>query len=290
MNKKNDFSNPEIILSSKTKINEINQKFKVLVNESLYEILIKEMESAKKSIDLSVYLFTTTSNPKLERINDILMEKAKNHVIIRILVPSIKTKISRLMQKSLKKLSQSGIHVKFYRELHGKCLIIDEKRVLIFTANIDKYLVDEKSCDIGYAVSNQVAVKNFCIFFEHLWMESADNFDINTPINLHTDLVIKSYELISYKPSISVLRLKNLIENSKNINFLHHSTGSLLQINGKNGKVLNLYIELKDQQSFEIREDRILLFGMINNKPKMNLKDSVSYSVKNLSLNLFWAK
>jgi len=123
------------------------------------------------------------------------MEKVKNDIKIRILVPSIKTKFSQLMQKTLKKFSQNRITVKFYRELHGKCLIIDEKHILIFTSIIDHFLADEKSYDIGYVVSNQVAVKNFCSFFEHLWMESVENFDVNTPINIHIDLVIKSYEL-----------------------------------------------------------------------------------------------
>jgi len=280
---------PEIVVSAASKIKDINQKQHILVSETLYQVIVKQLETAKNSIDLAVYLFDIFGKKDLERISDILIAKVKSSVNVRILVPSIKTQVARHMKDVLEKLKNASISVRYYRELHGKCLIIDKQQALLFTGNIDRYLVAEDSCDIGILVSDPATVRNFCTFFDHLWADAAVNFDVNAPVDLHVDLVIKSREFLSPKNPISIPKLKERIGNSKNIQFYHHESGSMLKITVDNDRSLNLYMTVKGQDAIEMQEEILSVSGILDSNPKMKIKEANLSTVKNLSLKLIWA-
>ena len=280
---------PEIIISAASKIKDINQKQHILVGETLYQVIVKQLETAKSSIDLAVYLFDTLGKKELERISDILIAKVKSGANVRILVPSIKTQVARQMKGVLEKLRKAGISVRYYRELHGKCLIIDKQQTLLFTGNIDRYLVAGDSCDIGILVSDPATVRNFCSVFDHLWADAAVNFDVNAPVDLHVDLVITSHEFLSQKNPISIFKLKERIDNSKNIQFYHHESGSMLKITGDNDRSLNLDMTVKGQDAIEMQEEMLSISGILDSNPKMKMKEANLSTVKNLSLKLIWA-
>jgi len=82
------------------------------------------------------------------------------------------------MKNELKELEQEKISTRYYRELHGKCLIVDKKLVLIMTGNIDRYIIKDNSYDVGYLTRQSAIVNNVMRFYKHLWAEAADESDI----------------------------------------------------------------------------------------------------------------
>lgn len=278
----------KIIITSKTIINTLNSNEELVNEDSMYDIIIGLLSSAKKSIDIALYGIYFSSNDKLKEIKEILIQKADDSVEIRILVPSVKVNLSQNMKNILEELKKNKTLIKYYKELHGKCIIIDKKSVLIMTGNIDKYLVDDNSFDIGYVINESTVVKNFLTFYDHLWDEGADECNADIPVNLHIDLTIRSYELISFKPLISVRRLKELIVNSQSITLYLYKNSCLLKIKGKNNRSLNLFFGLRDNQSREYSGDTLNLTGIINDKPDLNLKKAQSMSVQKLDIRLFW--
>ena len=131
-------------------------------------------------------------------------------------------------------------------------------------------------------------LNNIVSFYDHLWAEAADECDVDNPINIHLDLTINSYEFISFKPLVSVKMLKKRIEESKTISLFLHETGSLLQITGTNDRKLNIYFQQSDYQSSEYAGDMLNLAGIVDDKPNMNKKEAMSFSIEKLDLRLFW--
>ena len=278
----------KIIISSKSIITDLNHKTDILHKNNAYDNLIELLNSAEKTIDIAVYIFSIYSNSELKKIKEILLKKVKDSKKIRILVPAVQVNYNKDMKNLLNDFKKIGIAVRYYRELHGKCFIIDEKRVFLFTGNIDKYLVQNDSYDIGYITEEPALVKNFLTFYNHLWGEAADECQTNTPIDLQLDLVVKSYELISFKPLISVRTLEQRINQCKNIQFYWHEKGFLLSIKDAKEMELNLYFDINEPQSYEHQGKTLYLTGIICDKPHIYRKDAIVNTVNKLNLKLFW--
>jgi len=100
--------------------------------------------SLKEKIVFTLNHKFLSSNNKLKKIKSLLKKKAEGSVKIRILVPSVKVNFySKEMKKELKELEEENISIRYYRELHGKCIIIDNKQVLFLTGNIDSHLIKD---------------------------------------------------------------------------------------------------------------------------------------------------
>ncbi|MHA1439597.1 MAG: hypothetical protein ACTSPD_18660 [Promethearchaeota archaeon] len=67
-----------------------------------------------------------------------------------------------------------------------------------------------------------------------------------------------------------------------------HEHCSLLQITGTNEKKLNIYFRQSEDQSSEYTGEVLNLAGIVADRPNMNKKDAVSFSVKSLDLRLLW--
>ncbi len=278
-----------IILTAKSAIQELNKDGNLVYEKSMYEVLVEIISSAKESIDIALYSLFLSSNEKLKKIKSLLKKKVEESVNIRILVPSVKVNFySKEMRNELKELEKEIISIRYYKELHGKCIVIDKKKVLIMTGNIDSYLISDNSYDIGYLTNNSAIVNNVVHFYDHLWAEAADECDIDNSVNLHLDLTIRSYEFISFKPPVSVKTLKKRIEESKTIRLFLHETGSLLQITGANNRSLNVYFQQSDYQSSEYVGDMLNITGIVDDRPNMKKKEAMSFSVEKLDLRLFW--
>ncbi len=157
------------------------------------------------------------------------------------------------------------------------------------TGNIDTYLIEDKSYDVGYSTKDSAIVDNFTTFYNHLWDEAAEKCDADNPINLHLDIIVWSYEFISYKSPLSIRKLEKIVKESQSIKLFLHESGSMLQIKGINNKTLSIYFERRNDQSFEYSGDILHLEGIINDKPHMEIKEATSFSVKTLYLRALWA-
>lgn len=275
----------KIILTSKSVIDDINKSNDLVDKEVMYDKIVELINDAEKSIEIAMYGVYLASGDKFKKIKDILIKKA-DLIDVRILVPSVKVILSRDMRMTLEELKTNNIKIRYYKELHGKCIIIDNTKVLLMTGNIDNYLLRNNSYDIGYIIKESAVVSNFLTFYNHLWDEAAEECDANISINLHLDLSIRSYNLIAYKPLISVKRLDELIKNSQSIKLFLHENNCLLQV--KRDQYLHVYFQLRDNQSTEFSGDTFNLTGIIDDKPNINLKMALSLSVEKLDLKLFW--
>lgn len=288
--KKDFFNNSDIILNSNTLIQELNRGNNLVNKENTYEIIYRIVSSAKKSIDIAIYNLYLSSDDKLEKLRDLLIEKAKDSVNVRILVPSVKVNFYSVeMKKQLDEIKKQQISIHYYRELHGKCVIIDKELAMIMTGNIDSYLINKNSFDIAFKLKNSSIVNNVVALYEHLWSEAADECDIDNIINLHLDLTIRSYEFISFKPLISVKKLEKIIDDCESIRLYLHQSGSLLTISSETkNKRLNIYFDQKSKKSSEFTGDFLNLEGLIKDSPSMNIKEAINFSVKTLDLRLLW--
>ncbi len=279
---------PEIIITSGEIKNDINRDSQVLDETPLFEIMMEQLDLAEKSIDIAIYIFVGLTNMKLNQLIDTIIDKASKQVQVRILVPSVNVNYRTDMRKVLETLKKKGVAIKYYRELHGKCIIVDGKRILMFTGNIDKYLISPDSCDIGWLSEDPFIVKNFCMIYNHLWSEASEERDVDVTIDVHLDLVIKSYELISFRPPISVNILKKIIQESKKIQLFIDGLNALVSIKGQ--KTLNLFIYLNESDASEFTSGALDLSGILSNKPTLNRKEALTYTVKKLDLKLLWSK
>ncbi len=286
--KKIHINKPKLIISSNKKIQEINTNQTIISPKNLYTNIIDLLQSAKESIYLSVYLFTNNTNQLKEIVKILLDLKRKGISDIRILIPSVKVQSTSTMKSLLEKLSKQGIGVKFYREIHGKCIIIDRTKVLLFTGNLDKYLSKDDSCDIGYILTINAVVQNFCLLYDHLWKEAADMFDQNAKINLQLDLVVRSYEMISSRIRISIPNLKLQIENAKSIQFFMHDKGNMLKITGENMWTTNLYFICENQDEITDQGGYLILRGIMDRSSKMVLKEASVFSIEKLDIRFLW--
>ncbi|MHA1385239.1 MAG: phospholipase D-like domain-containing protein [Candidatus Helarchaeota archaeon] len=276
----------ELLMTSDSIIRNLNQKSQILKNKSLFEVLKESLAEAKESIDIAVYKFNIPFKNRLEELEKILIQKAKDKISVRLLVPVIKTQYDENMRQILKKLEENGIKIKYYRELHGKCVILDKNKAFLLTGNIDNYLIKDDSCDIGYNITNPITVKNLNIFYNHLWKEAADRWDIFTPIDLHIDLVINSYYAIFKNSAISLSRLNHIIQDSEKIQFYWYENEALLEIHN-NHKKLRLYIDLEDESLLDFQEETFYLSGLLRRRSRY-IGEKNYCTVNKLELKLLW--
>ena len=57
---------------------------------------------------------------------------------------------------------------------------------------------------------------------------------------------------------------------------------------GEKRKWLNLYFNIKDQESMDFQEDFFKVSGIINARPKVHLKEATVNRVQKLSLKILW--
>ncbi len=114
-----------------------------LINNSVeaFEVLINEIKSAKKSISISTYVFSSDSVTKI--ILQALTQKALEGVEVRLLIDSLGSYKLYFLQHTLKPLRQAGGQVHFFMPLlrlpyqnyinlrnHRKIYLFDEKVLL----------------------------------------------------------------------------------------------------------------------------------------------------------------
>ncbi len=132
-----------------------NETFELYTNPlTAYEALMSSIDSAKESIYISTYIFNYDEITK--NIIDALVKKSKDGVEIKILIDSLGSIESYILQNRLKALKDSGVKVEFFMPIlnmpfrnyinlrnHRKIFIFDNKKVLSGGLNISKeYFTD----------------------------------------------------------------------------------------------------------------------------------------------------
>ena len=278
-----DSFHPKLILSSEILKNEINEKEQILRQKSLLTVIKDLIAIAKKNIQISAYLIILKKDDPLTKL---LLEKAKEGIKIQILVPQVKVQINPKMESTLNYLESNNINIRYYRELHGKMIIIDQKKCLLFTGNLDKYLKSDNSYDIGIEIQNPAIISNMTTLFEHLWNEASTEYEKFAPINLDMDLVILSEDSISPRHrNISVITLEKIIQNNEGINWFLNGDESKLRIYGLNRRIFYICM---DHRTVDDYDEFTQITAKIKSRTSFKDKEAVLFSVNELRLRLLW--
>lgn len=274
-----------LILSSNSLKNQVRKINPNINARTLFAYTIRQLSQATKSIDIAIFSFYPI--PEINPIIELLIEKAKEGVSIKILVPEVQVKRSRDMGTLLDKLKQNQIKVRYYREIHGKAIIIDDNRAIIFTGNFNKYLLKEDSYDLGLFTNSPNLIQNLTKFYLHLWEEAADSPHEHPNINLNLNLIIKSPNFIADGKRVDISLLEKLIHQSKEIQLISKDDNYAIVINGANKYSLNLPLEMIEMEEID---NIINMRAIIISKPNFRFKLGDFYKIRNLQLKLLWSK
>lgn len=274
-----------LLLNSNNLIKELHKKNKAIHSTRIFDYILEILKKAKTSIDLSIFSFYPLD--EFKELKSILITKQQSGIRIRILVPEIQVKKSNSMQKLLEELSNTGIEVRYYREIHGKVIIVDSKRFLMFTGNFNPYLFNDKSHDLGIYTKNLPLVRNMCKFWNLLWEEGSESPHKHPIINLDIDLAIKSQNFIDGKKRVDISLLEKQINECKEVQLIIKGENYALSIYGENIYFLNIYFDVLQTIEFE---NKIFLSAIIKQKPGFTLKLGDIWKINKLNLNLYWPK
>ena len=140
-------------------MHELNREKEILSLETLFDVLKSQLRDAKYFIKISIYSFYPDKD--INEIVEILKEKLKKKIHVQILVPEVQVKRRPSMEKLLKKLSTMGGKIRYYREIHGKTIIVDDKIATIFTGNFDGFLTNVKSADLGLSSTHPSIIHSY---------------------------------------------------------------------------------------------------------------------------------
>ena len=273
----------KIILSNNNFIESLNENEIIVNPDELYSVILTLIESAKVNIKLSFYLIF--KNKKIDKILDILKQKAKKGVSVHILLPETRVQQNFRLKEIINELEKSNIIIKYYRALHGKSILVDNQKALFLTSNLDKHLVSNNSYDIGYLCDNKTVVENFNLLYNHLWEEAITQIGKKPIVDLNLSLVIQGREYISKsKQTITVSNLNNIIEKCDHITYYEGKNECLIVIT--TGKLkLNIPIQIKYSNN---SSEYITINGIIKSKEEEHYNFSEGFLVSELNLRLLW--
>lgn len=159
--RKNRYKKESIKLQKNKSISDITDittnKQLLLYTDStkVYETFIESIKEAKSSIYISTYIFNYDNTTK--KIINELTKKAKEGIIVKILIDSLGSITLYLFQYGLKELRDAGVEVKFFMPIfempfrnyinlrnHRKIYIFDDTKVLSGGINLSNEYLGEK--------------------------------------------------------------------------------------------------------------------------------------------------
>lgn len=124
----------------------VNLRF--LSNTDILPRIIEMIQTAKNEILLITPWFYQ------DDIKNLLVQKRKEGVIIKVIVRKFKNRDNKNHLKTIQELDKTGIQVVFFDKIHAKIVIIDECEVIISSKNI----IESSAIDMGvwYNIPNEV--------------------------------------------------------------------------------------------------------------------------------------
>lgn len=147
---------------------------------TLFSFLIELLEQAEEEILLLSY---KVLNIQQIGLLEVLKRKITCGVKVRILVCKIIKKETKELTKQLKKfylkLIEIGCEIVSIENNHAKGIVIDQKEVLIMTANIDNHLLPHKgSINMGVYFKNKEYSDQVKAFINHLFANKTNTLSI----------------------------------------------------------------------------------------------------------------
>lgn len=274
----------KLILSSNVLRKEINKNEQILCKDKLSKIVEDLIESADNVIKISTYSINLDEKSHLLKL---LIEKAEKNVEIQILVPLVKVQQNNNMKSILMRLkSHPNIDVRYYRELHGKLIHVDNEKVLLLTANLDRFLFSDETYDIGIEIQEPATIRNMETIFDHLWNEASTGFEMYAPINLDVNLVVYSEDSISPRHrNVSVLTLAKIVKDNDKMEWLLHENESILRIYQANGRKFDVPME---HNSIDDYDEYTTVTAKITPSSTFKKKEATFFTVNELRLRVLW--
>lgn len=193
------------------------------------------------------------------------------------------------MRETLKILSNSPeMKIRYYKELHGNSLIVDKNKFLLFTGNIDRYLTECSSTDIGIYGENESIVRNINNFYEFLWEKSIETLDKKVPINIILNLSVENKLCISKKHPFSVFTLERILNEARKLKWEYTLEGSKIVIFSRNGKIIPLTIEHSKDYDIDSSSEFTIFTGLINPNFRLEKQQIEEFYINNLQMKLLW--
>ena len=204
------------------KINEFGVKARFLFNLNLEKHkteILKWIEMAQDTIDITT--FSLTDHEIIEALN-------ASQARVRIILPGAMLRSQKKL-KEIRKLN-SSIEYKICMENHSKIIIIDNRKFILSTGNLDQYLA-EPNYDVSIFSKNSNYAGELTRYFEYLWrianfsdnsLETQDTmWDeiceftilVDTPLNVNPDFnfsVDKLIENINNAEMIKIYRFDEI--------------------------------------------------------------------------------
>lgn len=153
-------------------------KVKSIFNKDYFETLEYLLSSAKREILICMFQFAYYEDKKesySNKIVDLLLDKAKQGVKIRIILEGGENFLGRGFkeshQKLVRTLNHKNIQIKFDKRgttTHAKFAIIDEKSTILGSTNWTYYGLHENN-ESNVLIESEKIAKKFKNYFEYLW-------------------------------------------------------------------------------------------------------------------------
>ncbi|MEO0246405.1 MAG: phospholipase D-like domain-containing protein [candidate division WOR-3 bacterium] len=157
-------------------------KVKTIFNEEYYETLESLLLGAKKEILIGMFQFTFYEDKRESYSNklvDLLLDKAKQGVKIRIILEGGENFLGRSFRESHQKLARilnhKNIQIKFDKKgmtTHAKFVVVDDAKVILGSTNWTYYGLHENN-ESNVLIESERIAKKFKNYFDSLW-QTAD--------------------------------------------------------------------------------------------------------------------
>lgn len=159
-----------------------------------YNIMLEEIEKAKKSIDICTYEFQFDESTHV--LLDALVQKAQEGVKVRLLLDTVGSLSAYLHQKKFEPFKKHGMEVSFFTSLfkkpyfnyislrnHRKIYLFDQARVISGGMNLSNHYMGKESTSNRYKGLLYLLTGPSVIYFYHIfysdWSYAEREEDIN---------------------------------------------------------------------------------------------------------------
>ncbi len=144
-------------------------------NRDYVPVLLSEIKSADKSINIAMFSITYYDNYENSSANQILKalaEAQKRNIQVQVIIDEFPEE----HEKGIAFLKQNNISVKYdgkKQTTHAKLVIIDSKEIIIGSSNWRYYSLD-KNNEANVLIKSKALAKQYSEYFEEIWKNGED--------------------------------------------------------------------------------------------------------------------
>ncbi|MFQ5979207.1 MAG: phosphatidylserine/phosphatidylglycerophosphate/cardiolipin synthase family protein [Candidatus Heimdallarchaeota archaeon] len=154
-------------------------------------VILNALEEARSNIDILCY--SITNKEIIAKLN----RKAQQGIKIRIVLPVIHSMKEATKQKIA--ALDEAIETRYFVQTHAKTILVDQKRVLVSTGNLDKHLNQDRSLDLAISSIQGKTINELSSLFEFVFKhgtpekktEIEAKWEDYRRIDLHVDSPLK---------------------------------------------------------------------------------------------------